>query len=336
MRGSKKEQGRAMEEVTRLMASAGTFLVMSHRNPDGDAIGSALAVRHLLEAQGKKATVWVPDEVPSCYRFLPGAHEIVRSLPAAEAFDATIVVDTADPALLAEPVPLRETSGTVAIIDHHATGKAWGDIYLNIPAAAVGEIIFDLARAMSAELNLAFAECVYVAVMTDTGSFHYSSTTPKVMRLAAECLELGVLPWKMALNVYETFPQGRLGLLSDVLSTLEVDLGGRFATVTASLDMLARRGLGPDALEDFVNFPRGIEGVQVAALIRERDDGAVRVSLRSRGRVDVSLVALRFGGGGHHAAAGCTFKQAAGMDEVREALKRHLEETVLKPRGLGR
>ena len=330
MRSSKKEQGRAMEEVTRLMASAEKFLVMSHRNPDGDALGSALAVRHLLAAQGKKATVWIPDEVPSYYRFLEGADEIVRSLPAAEVFDATIVVDTADPALLAEPLPPRETSGTVAIIDHHATGKAWGDIYLNIPAAAVGEIIFDLARAMSADLSVGFAECVYTAVMTDTGSFHYSSTTPKVMRLAADCMELGVLPWKMAMNVYETFPQGRLGLLSDVLSTLVVDLDGRFATATASLDMLARHGLGPDALEDFVNFPRGIEGVEVAALIRERGDGAIRVSLRSRGRVDVSLVALHFGGGGHHDAAGCTLKQAGGLDEVRQALKKHLKETVLK------
>ena len=314
----------------RLMASADKFLVTSHKNPDGDAIGSALAVRHLVERLGGNAIVWIPDEVPSYYRFLPGTEKIVRALPEGESFDATIVVDTADPALLAEPVPPRETSGTVAIIDHHATGKAWGDIYLNVPAAAVGETIFDLARAMSADMSAGFAECVYVAVMTDTGSFHYSSTTPKVMRLAAECMELGVSPWKMALNVYETFPQSRLALLSDVLSTLVVDLDGKFATVTASLDMLARHGLGPDALEDFVNFPRGIAGVEVAALIRERDGGGIKASLRSRGRVDVSLVALHFGGGGHHDAAGCTFKQAAGMGEVREALKKHLEETVLK------
>ena len=189
----------------------------------------------------------------------------------------------------------------------------------------MGEIVFDLARELGVPVTTALAECVYTAMLTDTGSFRYETTTARVLRIAAECIELGVSPWKVALEVYETFPRSRVELLVEVLSTLQVDIGGRFASLLARPEALARHGLGPDALEDFVNYARAIEGVEVAALFRRREDGAIRVSMRSRGTVDVSLVARNFGGGGHRGAAGCTIENL-GLEEARERVRLHLEK----------
>jgi phosphoesterase RecJ-like protein len=318
-------------KICRVIRAEKSFLVTTHRNPDGDAVGSALALRHMLRGLGKGAVVWMPEGVPGYTAFLDGAGSVLRKLPPGRRFDATLVVDAADEAILAEPLPPREVRGTVIVIDHHATRVEWGDLYLFEGVSAVGEIIFKLARRLRFPMTAAFAECIYVAIMTDTGSFRYDTTTPEVMRMAARCIDLGVSPWRTARLVYETYPRTRIALLVEVLSTLEVDLGGAFATITSSADMLRRHGLGPDALEDFVNFPRAIEGVEVAALLRRREDGSIRVSLRSRGRIDVASVALRFGGGGHRAASGCTFPVPETIEGARAKIKKHLEEACGLP-----
>ena len=315
----------AVEEIRKIAAQGRSFLVATHRNPDGDAVGSCLAVRLILRGLGKEALAWLPEGVPQSYRFLEGAGEAVRTLPAGEKFDATFVVDTADEGILGAPLPPRETTGPVVVIDHHRTRTEWGEVYLYRDASAVGEIVFDLARDLGATVTTALAECVFTAMMTDTGSFRYETTTARVMHVAAECIELGVSPWKVALEVYETFPRSRVELLVEVLSTLRVDIEGTFASLLARPEALARHGLGPDALEDFVNYARAIEGVEVAALLRRRQDGAIRVSLRSRGKIDVSLVAKNFGGGGHRGAAGCTI-EGLGLEEAREAVRLHLEK----------
>jgi phosphoesterase RecJ-like protein len=316
------------DDIAGLLAGGKRFLVATHRNPDGDAVGSALAVWHLLRGQGKEAVCWIAEGIPRSYAFLQGASEAVRAPAEGMVFDATVVVDTADADILGAPLPARDVTGPVIVIDHHKTRKEWGDLYLYRDAAAVGEIIYDFSRHLGVPMTRAFAECVYTAVLTDTGSFHYESTSASVMRMAAACIEAGVSPWKISLLVYESFPQSRIGLLVDVLATLRVDLGGRFATLMAAPESLMRHGLGPDALEDFVNYARGIEGVEAAALFRMREDGAIRVSLRSRGRIDVSLLARRFGGGGHFGAAGCTLTHVRTMDEAREIIRKALEEIL--------
>jgi len=316
------------DDIQKLLAPAARVLVATHRNPDGDAVGSALAMWHLLRATGREALCWIAEGVPRSYDFLQGVGLCVRTLPAGARFDVTVVVDTADESILGAPLPGRDVTGPVIVIDHHRTRREWGDLYLYRDAAAVGEIIYDLGRHLGVPMTQAFAECVYTAVLTDTGSFHYESTTPSVMRMAAACIEAGASPWKIALLVYESFPRSRIALLVDVLSTLRVDLDGRFATLVAAPESLRRHGLGPDALEDFVNYARGIEGVEVAALFRLREDGAVRVSMRSRGRIDVSRLAQRFGGGGHFGAAGCTLTNVATMDEARELIRKALEEIL--------
>ncbi len=317
--------------ICRVIRAGKSFLITAHRNPDGDAIGSALALRHMLGGLGKSAVVWIPEGVPACYRFLDGADQVMRTPTPGRRFDATLVVDTADPSILAEPLPPGETRGTVVVLDHHATRVEWGDLYLFESASAVGEIIFALARRLRYPMTRAFAECVYVAIMTDTGSFRYDTTSSEVLRLAARCIDLGVSPWRTARLVYETYPRARIALLVEVLSTLEVDLRGTLATITSSADMLGRHGLGADALEDFVNFPRAIEGVEVAALLRRRDDGSIRVSFRSRGRIDVAAVAHHFGGGGHHGASGCTFPAHETLEGVRAKIKEHLEKACGLP-----
>jgi phosphoesterase RecJ-like protein len=316
------------DDIEKLLSGKKRLLVATHRNPDGDAVGSALAVGHMLRSLGLEAVCWIAEGVPRSYAFLEGAAEAVRRVPDGERFDATIVVDTADEAILGAPLPAREVTGPVIVIDHHKARKEWGDLYFYRDAAAVGEIIYDLSRHLGVPMTPAFAECVYTAVLTDTGSFHYESTSASVMRMAAACIDAGVSPWKVSLRVYESFPRSRIELLVDVLATLRVDMEGRFATLMASPETLGKHGLGPDALEDFVNYARAIEGVEVAALLRVREDGAIRVSLRSRGRVDVSSLAQRFGGGGHFGAAGCTLTHVKTMDEARELIRKALEEIL--------
>jgi len=316
-----------MAGVLEVLGKRSSFLVATHRNPDGDAIGSALALRHLLEGRGARVTVWVPEGVPPMYRFMRGAADVLRELPACAAWEATVVVDCADEGLLARPLPPPAQRGTVVVVDHHPNRREWGDVFFFAEAAATGQIVYDLAGALGGEMTKDFAECVYTAILTDTGSFRYSSTTPEVLRIAARCVERGALPWKAAWNVYEKHPAGRIHLLVEVLSTLKLELGGRFASMTSDGEALARHGLGPDALEDFINYGRGIAGVEVAALVRRREDGFVRVSLRSVGRVDVGRAAGAFGGGGHRNAAGCTFPPERTLDEVRVILRDHFERT---------
>lgn len=297
-------------EVVEALKGVRNILVTSHFNPDGDAIASVLAMRLILLAMGKRVVAYNSDPVPHLYDFLPGAEAFVTS-PGDGPFDATLVLDCGELERCG-PLPARPATGKLICIDHHLTTSPLGDaFYIDPGASSIGEMIDRMLPDLPVELNLEIADCIYCSILTDTGSFRYSNTTPAALRSAARMVEAGVEPWEMSVRVYESQPVERIRLLSEVLQTLWLDPGGRYGSVLVTRQMLDKYDASMDMIDGFINYPRSIEGVQVAIQFRQAEEGTYKVSFRSRGRINVAAIAASFGGGGHHNAAGCTLEGSA-------------------------
>ncbi|HZR07340.1 MAG TPA: bifunctional oligoribonuclease/PAP phosphatase NrnA [Myxococcales bacterium] len=308
------------------LRSAKKVLLTMHRGPDGDALGSALALACTLRDLGREVTVYNPDELPYNFRFLTGASSVSKSLPADAAFDVTVATDAGAFERLGPDVPKDGRRGVLLNLDHHVTTEPFGDVnYVDPHAASVGILAYKIIKELGAPLSRDAAECIYASILADTGCFRYSSTDPECLRIAAELLEAGVDPWEMTVRVYEQQPLARMRLLAEVLSTLEVH--GKLATITITNAMVAKTGSEIDFTDGFINYARSVDGVEVAASFREPlNGGPWRVSFRSRGRVNVAAIAQRFGGGGHHNAAGCSIEgdEAA----VRARIAQQIEEAL--------
>ena len=297
---------RDLSAICRVLREKDRFLIACHENPEGDAIGSELALALALRKMGKTATVLNSDPVPGNLLFLPGAGTVVFEEDGSR-YDVAVVVDCGSPDRTGRVGQELRKCPLLVNIDHHRTNGDLGDLALVDPdAAATGLLIHRILSAMGYEIGLDVATNIYVAVLTDTGSFHYGSSSPEAFEVAGEMVRRGVDPWAVAEQVYETQSARRLRLLGRVLASLEVSTDGRVACITTMREDLREFASGKDALEGFINYPRSIVGVEVAVSFREEEGGVFRVSFRSKGRVDVSAVAARFGGGGHRNAAGCT------------------------------
>lgn len=288
------------------------FLVVSHVNPEGDAVGSLLGLYLAIKSQGKEAVAYLEDPVPDLFTFLPGAKEIVHSLDNSSSFDATFAVDCGQKERLGRGFNELKNPGRVINIDHHATNDCFGDINIIIPeASAAGELVYDFCKSANIPISREIAVNLYTAIHTDTGSFRYSSSTPSAFRAAGELVEKGAEPWDISRRVYENHPAKKYKLLGLVLSTLDVLNGGPLGTIATLLvtqEMFRQAGAEKDVADGFVNYARGIEGAEVGILFRECGSDEYKVSLRSKGIVDVSEVAKNFGGGGHRNAAGFILK----------------------------
>ncbi|HEY6097535.1 MAG TPA: DHHA1 domain-containing protein, partial [Candidatus Deferrimicrobium sp.] len=259
-----------------------------------------------LRKMGKTATVLNADPVPANLLFLPGADTVVFAEDGST-YDVAVVVDCGSPERTGRVARELVKCPLLVNIDHHRTNGDLGELSLVDPdAAATGLLIHRVLSAMKYEIGLDVATNLYVAVLTDTGSFHYGSSSPEAFEVAGDMVRRGVDPWAVAEQVYETQSALRLRLLGRVLDSLDVSSDGRVACITTMCEDLREFDSGKDALEGFINYPRSIVGVEVAVSIREEEEELFRVSFRSKGRVDVSAVAARFGGGGHHNAAGCS------------------------------
>ncbi|MBI5588022.1 MAG: bifunctional oligoribonuclease/PAP phosphatase NrnA [Deltaproteobacteria bacterium] len=300
------------------------FLVVSHISPEGDAIGSLLGLTLALRSMGKDVTAYIEDPIPEMFKFLPGASTVVHELDNAVSFDATFAVDCGQKDRLGRGFVELKEPGRVVNIDHHATNDCFGDVNVIVPdASAAGELVYDFCKAAGVEINSEIAENLYVAIHTDTGSFRYSSATAEAFIKAGDLVKRGAEPWKIARLVYENLPARKFKLLAMVLSTLDViDIEGaggiKIATLAVTLDMFKKAGAEKDMADGFVNYARGIEGVQVGILFRESGPQAYKVSMRSKGEVDVAEVTMSFGGGGHRNAAGCTLKGS--LEEVKATI----------------
>lgn len=325
----------ALPKVVEVLQRAHRVLCVMHAYPDGDAVGSTLGLGLALAEAGRDVTLFCATDVPYNLKFLSGMHRVVRELPADASFDATVICDVGASHRVGPGLPPRERQGTVLNVDHHYTNDAFGDVdYVDPEAAAVGVLILRILRAANLPLTRDAAMALHTSVLTDTVSFRYSSTNPEALRASAECLEAGADPWEVSSAIYEQQPLERLHLLRDVLGTLHVSDDGLFASILVTNEAAKASGGRPELTDGFVNFARGIQGVEVAAQLSEPAPGSGepwRLSLRSRGKVNVAAVASRFGGGGHHNAAGASL--TGSLEEVRERVARAVAEELAEVSG---
>ncbi len=297
-----------LDGISRILREKERFLIACHENPEGDAIGSELALALALRKMGKTATVVNADPVPGNLKFLPGADSVVAEADGS-LYEVAVVLDCGSPERTGRVRTELLKCPLMVNIDHHRTNGGRGDYCLIDPdAAATGMLVYRLLEAMGVAIDYEVAVNIYVAILTDTGSFRYSSTSPEAFHIAGEMIRTGIDPWSVAEQVYESQSADRLRLLGRILGSLEIAGGGRVAAITTTRKDLAEFRATKDHLEGFINYPRSVDGVEVAVSFREEGPENFRVSFRSKGRVDVSSVAEAFGGGGHRNAAGCTVR----------------------------
>jgi len=273
-----------IRQIAEIIQKGRTFLVTSHVRLDGDAVGSELALYEALKSLGKEAVVYNQDRTPQMYAFLPDAGVIVNRLGPLDGFDAVFVLDCSEIERMGEEAPRIAGIRRIVNIDHHISNDRYGHLTLTDPeASSTGEMIFRLIDGMEIELTRDMAVNLYTAILTDTGAFRYSNTGPRTFAVAGRLLEKGADPAWIAQMVYETFPAVKIRLLGRALSTLEFDWQGRIGAVTVSKKMLEDAGAQWEHTEGFVEYPRSIEGVQVAAFFSEISEGLYKVSLRSKG-----------------------------------------------------
>lgn len=318
-----------LEAVASLLSSGRRFLLTGHRNPDGDSLGSALALAQALEARGREARVVMRDRWSSSYDGMPGvpAVTVTDALPPdwPEGWDAAIVMECPEAERPGFPALL---SGTTVNVDHHPGNTRWATHNLVIePAAAVGEIVADLLDRLEWPMTPAIATNLWVSLVSDTGSFRYGNTTARALALGARLVTEGVRPDVVNEFLFEARPMSTVRLESLVLGTLELHDEGRVAIVSLPKRFLAESGADAADGEGLVNKARGIEGVKAAALVRESDEpGVFRCSLRSKGSVDVRSVAAARHGGGHRNASGCRVNGT--WESVKDDLVRALADAV--------
>ena len=333
MKGEWIVKGDPVDTLLRVIQDSRVFLIASHVNPEGDAIGSALALAEGLETIGKDVTVYFDDTIPYPYRFMPHVERVVHDVEG-RVFDVTIAVDCGELERLGKGFYRIGERGIFVNIDHHSTNDLFGDINLiDDGASATGEMVYRILKELGVPLSRTMATNLYVAILMDTGSFRYSSATPEAFRIAAELVEIGVDPWEIAKRLYESHPLERLRLLGYSLGTLELKGGGRVALMVVTEEMYRKSGASKEMTESFVNYPRSIEGVKVALFVRQIGERRYKLSLRAKEEVDVGRVASLFGGGGHRRAAGCVME--GDLEDVKERIVDAIEGVLKDGRGAG-
>ena len=309
-----------IKAITDLIREQASFLVASHESPDGDALASTLALTLALRGMGKEVVAYNQDGVVTPFSFLPGAETLVDTLPVGQSFDVGFVLDAGE--LKRAGDELRDRCRVLVNIDHHPCSEDFGEHYfVDESACSTGVLIYRLLQAMQCPIDTAVATNLYVTILSDTGSFRYSNADKEAFAVASEMIDKGLHAWEIASRLYETQPVERLNLLGEALQTLTVSKCGRFASVSVSCAMMERAGAGPEHTDGFVNYPRSIEGVEVAIFFREISTGLFKVGFRSKGNVDVGALARELGAGAHHNAAGA--KVEGNLAEVRaEVFKR--------------
>lgn len=309
---SEKTSSKAPEEIVQLIQQHKNFVLLTHVHPDGDALGSLLALADILRSMDKSVFCFTESPVSHLLDFLPECDKLSHDLDALFGFMAmadepplTIALDCGESARLGEYAVELMNNRPFLVIDHHCSHRKFGDYRWVEPAcSSTGEMLFELSEALGVTLSYNAAFDLYVAISTDTGSFRYKCTTARTMQIAAELLELGVEPDVVATRVYDNYTRERLKLMELVLSSLELHADDQLALIIASKEMIANSGASYQDVDGFVDFPRALKSVNVVAFIKEGKKGLISVSLRSKGDYDVTSVAKMFGGGGHRNAAG--------------------------------
>lgn len=313
-----------LSQVVELIENKQVFGITTHVRPDGDGIGSSLGLCWLLRSLGKSAEFIVSDNIPIAYQQLPGADEIRKVKEIDREYDAIFVIECSD--ILRPEIKGLENEFTVNI-DHHATCEHFGTVnWIDSTASAVGEMIYNLCKAIGGRVTKEIADCVYLALVADTGSFHFPNTTDRTLKVASELVKVGVKPAEISEMIYNSYTWGRLELMREVLNTVRRDASGRVAFMRQTLKAKRLSGAVEGDNANFVNYPLMAKEVEAVVYMREVEEDGYRVSLRSKGNVNVAKIAEKFGGGGHKNAAGCCVR--GDWDDKEKELVEELVKAV--------
>ncbi len=308
--------------ILRVLREGERFLVCSHSRPDGDAVGSMLAMGMLLRQMGKRADLVTADRIPAVYRTLPQADAIRTAMRVHGPYDAAILLECDG----LERTRLLGLEPFFAInMDHHLSGTPWGQVnWIDRNASSAGEMVYRLVQAAGGTVTSEMATCIYTTVLTDTGGFCYGSTRASTFQLARELVEAGADPIRIAQDVYFSTPAAKLLLLGAALGNLHRE--GRLAWLWVTDEDMQRTGAAEEDCEGIVNYALSIAGVEAAVFLRELPEGRMRVSLRSKGQVNVAAIAGSLDGGGHENAAGCTLDGplASAVDAILNVMRKCL------------
>ena len=315
-----------LSQVVELIETKRKFGITTHIKPDGDGVGSSLGLCWLLRSLGKDAEVIVHGDVPIAYRTLPGADEIRDVKAVDNEYDAVFIIECSD---LDRPGISGLDREFTVNIDHHATSEHFGTInWIDSTASAVGEMIYNLCKAIGGRITKDIAECVYMALVTDTGSFHFPNTSERTLKVASELIKAGAKPAKIGEAVYNNYPWSRIELMRQVLDTVKRDESGRVAMLRQTLAMKDAAGAVDGDNNGFVNIPLAARDVVAVVYMREVGENKFRASLRSKGDINVAQVAEKFGGGGHKNASGLSID--GDWDEKERELVEALKDAVEK------
>ncbi len=320
-----------LDQIGRVLRENERFAVLSHVRPDGDALGSQLALALSLQQLGKKVRVWNEDGMLEKYSFLPRGDLLTKPPHTAEDVDAAIALDTAIQNRLGTAFTAVRSAKIWINIDHHLSNPGYGDlVHVDPTAPATGQIIFDLIKSQGFPFDREIAENLYAAISTDTGSFQYPKTSARTFEVAAELVCTGIDVGQLSQQLYENYPRRRVELLRELLRTMRFERDGRVASFSLALQTAAELQVLPEDNEGLIDHLRAIRGVIVAVFFEELADGKVRVSMRSKSdAVDVCAICQKFGGGGHTLAAGARVRGTLAevernvLEEICDVVKSH-------------
>jgi bifunctional oligoribonuclease and PAP phosphatase NrnA len=301
-----------MDTIIRQFNNSTNILVAAHTHPDGDAIGSLIAMGLSLEALKKKITLYCESPIPAVYRFLPAVHRVVNKIGGLN-YDTAVILDCGDLSRVGKAFSAVEQIPSIVNIDHHITNTGFGHFQLiDTSACATAEIVYRLIKQMGLPFDIPVATSIYTGILADTGSFRFSNTNKAAFAICQEMVEIGVDPHNIAQYVYGTYSLSRIKLLNLALDSIELSKNGKLSIMTLTKEMFDETHTLPEDVDGLINYAKRIEDVKVAALIQEQPNGKKKqrtpnrfhVSLRSDGAVDVAAIASIFGGGGHSSAAG--------------------------------
>ena len=311
-------------EIADALRTRERFVIVSHVRPDGDAIGSQLAMTLALRSLGKSVRAVSRDKPPAPMLVFPGVADIEIADHVDDPGDAVIVMECGD---------LQRTGitglerGFVINIDHHLGNTNYGALnWFDVSAAACGEMVFEVIRELGVPLTADIATHIYVAILTDTGSFHYSNITPRTFDICRQCVEAGVRPPTVARSIFDSNNLGRLKLFGAVLSRMQLDTTGRIATVYVDRALATECGGTYDDTEGLINLPLTVKEIVAVVFFKENGPNDWRISMRSKGDVDVNAIAKEFGGGGHKNASGCSAQGS--RDALTEMFNRKLTDAI--------
>ncbi len=314
-----------IKQIIDQLKKSRSILVISHTNPDGDAIGALLATGLALKAMNKKVKMYNESAIPAVYRFLPSIKSISHQIDASEAFDTVVVLDCGAFERVGGLAPLIRQAQMIINIDHHMTNTRFGNLHLIDPnACATSELIYRIIKQLKISFNCPMATAIYTGILTDTGSFRFSNTNQAACAICAEMIASGANPYDVAQHVYGHYSLGRIKLLNLALDSLEISPNGKMSIMSLTQNMLKLTSTQAEDIDGIINYARRIEDVEVAVLIHEMEVDPTtpkngrrdfHVSLRSDGSVNVAGIAAKFGGGGHANAAG--FSVVSTLAEIK-------------------